>query len=189
MRVLIWSHPSDLSVRVPVQTSGISKSNAQIFLLVMQHRIAQHRRGDDVYFRCNPSVLVGPGQRVPLKNVFRDRLAADQVFLNNTFKHIRRAGVIPGAIRIDQCDGSMRADLQAICLGAIDTAGSEQSELHETFFQVVPGLKACRPGGALGFALVAAQENVSLYVWNAKPYGFFFRPGRVIPTFVHRQAP
>ena len=49
-------------------------------------------------------------------------LPADEVLLDDPFQHFRSAGVIPGALGIDDRDRPAGADLQAVCLRAKDAA-------------------------------------------------------------------
>ena len=58
-------------------------------------------------------------KRVLGEAVFLDDLAVDEVFLNDALEDFRRAGVVPGALRINDCDGAARANPEAVGLGAV----------------------------------------------------------------------
>ena len=62
------------------------------------------------------------GQRIHRKDEFLDRLAADEVLLQDAFEDLGSSRVIPNAVGIDHGDGSVLADAQAVCLSPIDAA-------------------------------------------------------------------
>lgn len=64
--------------------------------------------------------------------------------------------MIPDALRVDECDGALVADLQTVDLAAKDTMSGGKIEFAESFFQVIPGLQAGLPIATLGFGLIAA---------------------------------
>ena len=62
-----------------------------------------------------------------------DGSAMDEVFLDDHFEDVRGAAPVPGALGIDDGDGSLGADLEAIGLGACDERrGADEAELLET---------------------------------------------------------
>ena len=83
------------------------------------------------------------------------------MFLNNAFQHGRRAGVIPDAFRINHCDGAVRADAKAICLGAVNQrVWANKIQFLKAAFQIFPRLKTLFLRGAVRLGLVRAQKNV-----------------------------
>ena len=59
-----------------------------------------------------PELLVF--QRVPREREFFDRVAADEMLLNDSFDHFGRDGVIPGAVGVHDGNGALFADAQAL---------------------------------------------------------------------------
>ena len=59
-------------------------------------------------------------KRIFCEGKFRHDVAADEMFLDDAFQNFRRAGMIPGAFRINDGDGAACADAEAAGLGAID---------------------------------------------------------------------
>src|SRR5882762_7440963 len=82
--------------------------------------------------RCLSGGVEGEG-------ILAHRLAVYQVMLDDLFQDLRRAGVIPDAIRIDHRDGTVLADAQAIDLAAVNQRlWADQVELFETRLQEFP---------------------------------------------------
>jgi len=54
--------------------------------------------------------------------VFLDWSPSDQVFLDDSLQHFRRAGMIPCALGIDDRSGTLLTDLKTIGFCAIDAA-------------------------------------------------------------------
>jgi len=52
--------------------------------------------------------------------IFLDRPPAYQVLVDNPFEHLGLARVIPNAVGIYHCDGTMRAEAQAIYLASVN---------------------------------------------------------------------
>ena len=52
--------------------------------------------------------------------IFLDNLALDDVFPNNALEDFRRAGVVPGTLRIHHRDGAALTHAEAVHLGAIN---------------------------------------------------------------------
>ena len=61
-------------------------------------------------------------QRPTCKHELLHRSTSHEVLLDDPFEHRRVAVVVPGPFRIDDGDGSLLADAQAIGLGAVDPA-------------------------------------------------------------------
>ena len=53
-------------------------------------------------------------------HVVDDWFATYKMLLNNPFEHFWRAIAVPGAFRVDQRDGAIHANLQAIRFAAIN---------------------------------------------------------------------
>ena len=70
------------------------------------------------------------------------RNTTDQVLLNDPLQHVGRAGPVPDAIRVNDRYRSLLADLQAVGLGPIDAALSNELEFNQPAFQIFPGLEA-----------------------------------------------
>ena len=93
---------------------------------------------------------------------FIHRLAADQMFLNYSFKDLRCARVIPHAIRINHCDGALGTDLQTIRFGSVNSTLFNQSEFFKSTFQKIPRFEIFIEQGTLWFRLVATKKDMPL---------------------------
>lgn len=101
-----------------------------------------------------------------LQGLFREGkfgygFSADQVFLDDALEGFGGAGVVPGAFGVDDGDGAVVADAEAVDLGAIDAAGVGQAQFLQARFQKFPRGQARLLGAALGFGLVATEEDVA----------------------------
>ena len=56
-----------------------------------------------------------------------NRPATDQMFLDDALENLRPARPIPGALGINDSDWTLRADLEAVGLGAINPACAPQA--------------------------------------------------------------
>ena len=83
-----------------------------------------------------------------------DDTATDQVLLNDALEDFGRGGVVPDSIRVNDGDGSLFADTEAVGLGAEDAV--EDAEFGETALEIVPGLDSSFKRAALGFGLLGA---------------------------------
>src|SRR4051812_15469995 len=92
------------------------------------------------------------------KRQILDDPAADQMLLKNPLQRLRAGGAIPGALGIDQRDGTAFADAQTVGLGTVNPI--EQPQLGQTPLQVPPCFEAILFAAALGLCLVAAEEDV-----------------------------
>ena len=88
-------------------------------------------------------------------------LSANQMLLNDAFKHRRIAGSIPRAFRIDDRDRTALADPQAIGFRAQDSAVFRQSQFLQPVFEISPCFEAARLVAALRRRLIGAQENMT----------------------------
>ncbi len=96
------------------------------------------------------------------EQIILHRRTAYQMFLNDAFQNIRRAGVVPDAFGINECDGPLLTYPQTVSLGSVDSTLARQAEFIEAGFQVVPGFEACRLLRAFWLGLIAAQEDMAL---------------------------
>jgi len=89
--------------------------------------------------------------------------ATDQVLLNNPFQNGGCAGVVPDLIRVNDCDGTLLADPQAIGLGAHDLwiGPAGQTQLVEAEFEVLPRFQSALFGAAFGVCLIATEKDVT----------------------------
>lgn len=69
--------------------------------------------------------------------VIADDLTADEVFIDDAVEHRWGAVAIPCAFWINDCDGAVETDTQAICLCAEDVWGVE-AEGGQATFEVIP---------------------------------------------------
>jgi len=105
----------------------------------------------------------------------------DEMLLDDLLKHGGRAGVIPDAVGIDNRDGPILADAQAIGFGAIYSTLAGQLQFFEPGFQVFPCLMPRGLFTAFGVGLVTAQENMPANVANAEFFEALLQRG------VHQQ--
>jgi hypothetical protein len=90
------------------------------------------------------------------------RLSADQVLLNDPFKHRGIALPIPGPVRIDESNRAAFAHPQAVGLGPKDTAPIGQTKLVQTPLEIGPRFKTANLVATLGRGLVTAEKNMPL---------------------------
>lgn len=91
------------------------------------------------------------------KGKFGNNLSADEMFLDDSFQHGRRTRVIPNRFRINDRDGAMDANTQAIGFRAIDQRFSlGEIQFFQSLFQEFPRLQAGLLCAAFGFGLVRA---------------------------------
>jgi hypothetical protein len=78
--------------------------------------------------------------------------------------------VIPDAFWIDDRDGALEADAQAVRLGAVDrrVPTACEVELLEAFFQEFPRDEAGFLGAAFRLGLIGAEEDVALDLPDAE---------------------
>src|SRR6476660_10503635 len=90
-----------------------------------------------------------------------DRLAADQVFLDDPLEDRRIALAVPGAFRVDNDNRPAFADPQAVGFGAENAALLGEPQLFEARLQKLPCDQAAVQVAALGLGLIAAQKNMA----------------------------
>jgi hypothetical protein len=98
-----------------------------------------------------------------------DGVAGEEVFLDDAFEDFGGAGVVPGAFGVDDGDGAVDADLEAIGLGAVDEGvGAGEFEFLEAALEVIPGGDAFLLVAALGLGLVSAEEDMAFDFFDAQ---------------------
>ena len=108
-------------------------------------------------------------KRVLGEGVFGDDLAFDEVALNDFFEHFSGAGVIPDAFRINDGNGTARADAETIDFTAIDErfrVGKLKS--FEPMFEKFPGGNGFLARSALGICLVGTKEDMPSIFYQTK---------------------
>jgi hypothetical protein len=123
-------------------------------------------------------------ERVAGQDEVLDGLTGDEVFLDDAFEDRRRGGVIPDAFWIDDGDGTVFADAEAIGLGAEGGAGAlGEAELVEAVLEEEPGGESDFLRAALRLGLVGAEEDVAAERADAELVGEFGDLfGRHVPT-------
>ena len=75
------------------------------------------------------------------KGVFAHDLAVDEMLLDNFLKHVWSAGVIPNGVGINDCDGAMTADPEAVGFRPINHGlRPRKLELLKAALEVLPRL-------------------------------------------------
>ena len=114
-------------------------------------------------------------KRVLGEAVFLDDLAVDEVFLDDALEDFRRAGVVPGALGIDDRDGAACANAEAVGLGAVHFGlEANKAEFLEPRFQERPRFETGLLGAALRLGLVGAEKNVAFNSPQTKRHRNFF---------------
>jgi hypothetical protein len=94
------------------------------------------------------------------------------MFLDNPLEDCRRRRVIPRAFRVNNGDGPLFADAQAIRLSAIDDMiARHEPQLRQPALQIFPRFQAGFFRRALGLGLIAAQKNVAADVADPQAFG------------------
>ena len=102
-------------------------------------------------------------QRVPGENKGHNYSPSDEMFLDDTFQNLRRTGVIPNPFGIDDSNGAVYTDPEAVGFGAENQRFRiGEAEFFQASFQKFPSGKALCFGAAFGVGLVCAQENMPL---------------------------
>lgn len=92
-----------------------------------------------------------------------DGLTFDEVFLDDAFEVFGGAGMIPNGIGVNDGDGSLGADAEAIGLGAVDEGvGAAEFEFGEAGFEELPSGEADFRRAAFGLGGGGAEEDVPL---------------------------
>src|SRR5690606_41431940 len=88
--------------------------------------------------RCKDALLFLWKEWLRGEGEFLDRSPADEVLLDDSFKNLRRAVAIPGAFGINDGDGAVGANFQAIGFGAVDAARANEAKFIEPRFKISP---------------------------------------------------
>ena len=94
-------------------------------------------------------------------------MAGDEVLLDDAFKHGRVTVAIPGPFGVDDGNRAVGTDTQAVGLGAVDAALLAESQFLETALEVIPSIQSPLLFAAVGFGLVAAEEDMTTGLWYA----------------------
>ena len=82
--------------------------------------------------------------------------------MQNAFGHFRCYVVVPGAFGVDDGDGALFANMQAVGFGAEEAAAVERLvHFGDALLQVLPRFGTLFESGALGLGLLGAKENVA----------------------------
>jgi len=108
---------------------------------------------------------------------------ADEMFLNHPLENLGAAGMIPDAFGVNDGDGAVRADLEAVGLSTEDAAVAGELQFFQTAFEVVPRSEAVLLQRALRLGLIGAEEEMALDSIGAD--GGEFGPGGGLFTFEH----
>src|ERR1019366_7024708 len=105
------------------------------------------------------------------KGKLPDNFPADQVLLDDAFQHFRRAGVIPDAFGINDCDWPAHADAQAVGLGAINQRlRAGEIQFPEPPFQKFPGGQSVLLRATFRLGLVGTKKNVAPEFFDAERF-------------------
>ncbi len=105
---------------------------------------------------------------MPLDQELFDDLAVDQMLLDNPLEDWWVTLTVPGAFGIDHRDGAPQTNAKAIRLGPKDATGLGEFQLIQAFLQVVPRRQRSCFVTAFWLRLIAAQEDVALYLVDAQ---------------------
>src|SRR5437879_443608 len=88
---------------------------------------------------------------------FSHDASVHEVLLYDALQNLRRAGMIPDSLRVDDGDRSVNADAEAVGLGPIDERlGTNEIQFLEPPLEKFPGLQSFFLRRAFGFGLVGA---------------------------------
>jgi len=82
--------------------------------------------------------------------------------LDDLFENFGGTGVVPHFVGINDGNGTIFTNAQAIGFGAEDASPLAKTQLFETAFEEVPGGKTGFFRTTFGFGLIAAEKNVPL---------------------------
>lgn len=96
------------------------------------------------------------------KCILLNHAPADQMLPDNALETVRCDAAIPDALRINDGDGSLLANAQAVRLRTEDTiAAAVGAKLRQPPFQIIPGFETRLARRALRLRLVCAQEDMA----------------------------
>src|SRR6185436_482902 len=108
------------------------------------------------------SIRSGGWQRALQDDEFADRLAADQMLLEDALENGRIALSVPDPVGVDHGDGATAADVEAVGAGDVHVPLARQAQLLEPLVQELPGADRPFAAAALGLGRIAAEEDVAL---------------------------
>ncbi len=98
--------------------------------------------------------------------IFFNYFSGKEMLLNDPLEYFICAGVIPDCVGIDDSDGTLSADPEAIDFTSPDMDEALETELVGPLFQIGPGIEPLFLGAAFCDALIAAEEDVSATLSN-----------------------
>jgi hypothetical protein len=101
------------------------------------------------------------GERMLHDDVIGDRVAADEVLLDDSLDCRRIAFAVPRALGVHDGDRSALADAQAVGLRPEDTALFRQTQLQQAALEVIPGGKPPLLIATLRLGLVTTKEDMT----------------------------
>ena len=102
------------------------------------------------------------------------RYAANEMFLDDPFQHLRGTPPIPNTVRINHRNRTLLTQLQTVSLSTVDLTTLYQPKLVQTPFEEIPGLDAVVLFRTFRFGLVGAQKDVTLDFVDHQFIGFAF---------------
>lgn len=99
---------------------------------------------------------IASGEGIAAEDEFLDGLAADEVLVDDAGEDFGGGAAVPDAFGVDDGDGALIAQAEAVGLGAVDAGLGA-----EALFEELPGAEAFFAGAALGLGLIGAQEDVT----------------------------
>jgi hypothetical protein len=93
--------------------------------------------------------------------IFFNYFSGDEMLLNDPLEYFFAAGVIPDGIGVNDSDGPLGADSEAVGLSSPDIDESFEAELIGPLFQIGPSFEPFFIGTAFGNALIAAEKDVA----------------------------
>lgn len=85
-----------------------------------------------------------------------NRFAANEVLLDDPFKHVGCAIAVPSALGVNHSHRSVNAQLQTVRFSAIDASLFDQIQVFQSLLKVLPRYEALFPSGAFRLCLIAA---------------------------------
>ena len=107
------------------------------------------------------------------ENKIVHRSPVDEVFLNNSFKNLRGAGMVPCAFRVYHGNGAGLANAQAVRFCSENPATAHEIEFDKAIFEKFPCLKARFEGATFWLALIAAEKDVAACFIDTEGSGDF----------------
>ena len=108
-------------------------------------------------------------ERIFREGIFGNHFPADEMFLNDAFQNVRRAGMIPHSFRVNDGDWPLNTDTKAVGLGAINQRlRTSQIQFLEPSLEKFPRLKPFLLRATFWLSLIGAKENVPFVTRQAQ---------------------